>query len=70
MEREQKKFIALDFWMQMQHEVGRMTEEISHRVRERDNLGGALTALWRNKRMSDMCEISCCIVLHTGVELW
>ena len=34
------------------HESGRMDAEIGHRVREGEKIGGALRAVWRNKRMS------------------
>ena len=34
------------------HESGRMEEEIGHRVREGERVGGALRAVWRGKKMS------------------
>ena len=34
------------------HECGGMNEEFGHRAREGEKVGGALRAVWRNKRMS------------------
>ena len=34
------------------HENGKLNEEIGHRVREGEKVGGALRAVWRNKKMS------------------
>ena len=57
------------------HENGRMGEEIGHRVREGERVGGALRAVWRNKGMSvgamrGMYEAIVVPTLTYGSEAW
>ena len=57
------------------HESGRMEEEIAHKVREGEKVGGALRAVWRGKNMSvkamrGMYEAIVVPTVTYGSEAW